>query len=118
MDHKEALQGIVAANFRAAHADHIQEYPAARFHIGPNGQMVRIAFGQAEVRKEDGTLAAPRYHIAVSMPPPLAVMLRDWLLKMYPIKPPSAPKDDGAEPDRDAGQSPASERSRGRKRTS
>jgi hypothetical protein len=58
--------------------------------------MLRIAFGQSEVRHDDGTWAAPRYQVAVSMPPQQAVMLRDWLLKLYPITAPSGPSNDGA----------------------
>jgi hypothetical protein len=97
MDEKENQRRFSAANFTAAHADHIKEYPSARFYVDRNGPLVRIAFGQSEVRDEDGTLtAAPRYHVAVSMPPSQAVILRDVLLKLFPIMPPDGPSQDGA----------------------
>jgi hypothetical protein len=88
-DDAEAQRRFVEANDRAAHAEHVMEYPAGRFYLSPNGQLVRIAFGQLERRGPDGQWQAPRYHVAVSMPPAVAISLRDWLLKWYPVETPA-----------------------------
>jgi hypothetical protein len=90
-DEADVHQQRLADNVKAAHGEHIKEYAAARVFVGPNGTMLRIAFGQSEIRNVDGTWVAPRYQVAVSMPPNVAKVLRDWLLKMYPVKAPETP---------------------------
>ena len=84
-DQKEAprLSGIEIAEWAAAHAPTVREFPASRFVVIQDGDLVRFVFGHhgAPVDSE-GKRGTPVFSVAVSMSPFLASQLRDVLNKI------------------------------------
>lgn len=74
---------ISLADWAAAYAPSIQEFPATRFLIAGDGPLVRIAFGHngapMNAAMEPGS---PVYVAAISMAPQMAAELRDILTKI------------------------------------
>jgi hypothetical protein len=77
-DHK--VWGIDRDLWEATHDAGIDEHPATRFFLTMNGPLVRLVFGiNGPPLDEKGAFDVARFHVAVSMPPAMAVELRNTL---------------------------------------
>ena len=84
---KTQFSNIDLAEWEAAHAPTLKEFPASRFVIIQDGDLVRIAFGHNGAPiDEKGTRATPVYSVAVSMSPVLAAELKDVLNQIIKIQ--------------------------------
>lgn len=78
---------VSLAEWSAAFAANVAEFPATRFVIIAEGPLVRIAFGRNGGPVDAaGTLGPPVYTAAISMAPSLAVELRDVLNKVLHVQ--------------------------------
>jgi len=74
---------IKLAEWAAAFAPHVREFPASRFNVIQDGQLVRFTFGNnGPPTDAKGTPGLPVFSVAVCMPPDLAAKLRDILNKI------------------------------------
>lgn len=92
-EHPPHLFGVSLAEWEAAYDTSVVEYPATRFLVFQNGPLLRIAFGQhGHPVDAERHLSVPRYNVAVSIPPGVAIQLRDLLMRLHPPEA-DAPKD-------------------------
>jgi hypothetical protein len=81
-DVPDKVLGIAPELWRATHDPTISEHAAGRFFLSWNGGSVRIAFGHTGHPLDNaGSYAPPRFELAVSMAPALALELRNSLDK-------------------------------------
>jgi len=86
-DSKEKFGDIEIAEWEAAFSPNVREFPATRFVIIPDGDLVRFAFGNHGAPMDSlGKRGAPVFSVAVTMSPYLALALRDTLNKIIQTK--------------------------------
>ncbi len=91
--------GIDRDLWEATHDPGIYEHPATRFFLTMNGPLVRLVFGiNGPPIDEKGTFESPRFKVAVSMPPAMAVELRNTLNQWIEKQQPPAPPQEGEKP--------------------
>lgn len=85
-EEKPKFSGIEITEWEAAHSPTVREFPATRFLIIPDGDLVRFVFGHSgPPLDEGGNRSTPVYSVAVSMSPVLTSELRDVLNKIVRV---------------------------------
>jgi hypothetical protein len=84
---KEKFGDIEIAEWEASFSPNVREFPATRFVILPDGDLVRFAFGNTGPPVDEfGKRGIPVFSVAVSMSPNLALALRDILNRIIQPK--------------------------------
>lgn len=82
-DSKEKFADIEIAEWGAVFSPNVREFPATRFVIIPDGDLIRFAFGNHGPPSDGlGKRGTPVFSVAVLMSPFLALTLRDTLNKI------------------------------------
>jgi hypothetical protein len=85
-EEKTKLYDIEITEWEAAYSPIIQEFPATRFVVIQDGDLVRFAFGHCgPPLDEQGKRGTPVFSAAISISPILAAQLRDVLNRIIPV---------------------------------
>jgi len=86
-EEKAKFGDIEIDEWKVAFSPNVREYPATRFVIIPDGDLVRFAFGNSgSPVDETGKRGIPIFSVAISMSPYVAAQLRDVLNRIIQTK--------------------------------